>query len=153
VAARRPRGVVSAAETGRALDAFRRAIETGDLQGLLDQLAPDVVLLGDGGGIRHAATPPVVGAGRVAALLAQGVRRLSGTASVELAQINGGPALIFRIDGELDGIVAVRVDEGLITGLYAVRNPEKLSRVQPETAVQLARNSSIASTTSAWSAS
>src|SRR5437660_10848984 len=47
VAARRPRGVVSAAETRDALEAFRRAVDTGDLQGLLDMLAPDVVFLGD----------------------------------------------------------------------------------------------------------
>ena len=54
VAARRPRGVVSAAEAREALDAFKRAAETGDLQGLLDILAPDVVLLGDGGGVKQA---------------------------------------------------------------------------------------------------
>src|SRR5579872_1402167 len=48
VTARRPRGVVSPAETRDALEAFRQAIETGDLQGLLDILAPDVVFLGDG---------------------------------------------------------------------------------------------------------
>ncbi|MEV0716055.1 RNA polymerase sigma-70 factor [Asanoa sp. NPDC050611] len=135
VAARRPRGAVSAADTGRALEAFRRAVETGDLQGLLDQLAPDVVLLGDGGGIRQAVAHPIVGAANVARLLGHGVRRLAGAASVELAQINGGPALVFRIDGELDGVVAVRLDDGLITGLYAVRNPEKLSRVEHATAV------------------
>ena len=54
VAARRPRGVVSAAETRDALEAFQRAAETGDLQSLLDILAPDVVLLGDGGGVKQA---------------------------------------------------------------------------------------------------
>ncbi|HXT93329.1 MAG TPA: sigma-70 family RNA polymerase sigma factor, partial [Trebonia sp.] len=50
VAARRPRGTVSLAESRVALRAFQRAIETGDLQSLLDVLAPDVVALGDGGG-------------------------------------------------------------------------------------------------------
>ena len=69
VAARRPRGVVSAAETRGALEAFQRAIETGDLQRLLDMLAPDVVLLGDGGGVVQAVVRPIVGAGRVARLL------------------------------------------------------------------------------------
>src|SRR6202453_2312843 len=44
VAARRPRGVVSAAEARDALEAFQRAAETGDLQCLLNPLAPDVVL-------------------------------------------------------------------------------------------------------------
>src|SRR6267154_2557086 len=54
VAARRPRGGVSAAETRGAVDAFRRAAETGDLQSLLDILAPDVVFLGEGGGVVQA---------------------------------------------------------------------------------------------------
>ncbi|GAA3080228.1 hypothetical protein GCM10020000_77600 [Streptomyces olivoverticillatus] len=61
VAARRPRGVVSPTETRDALDAFQRAAETGDLQGLLDILAPDVVLMGDGGGVKKAVLRPIVG--------------------------------------------------------------------------------------------
>ena len=73
VAARRPRGVVSADETRGALDAFQRAVETGDLQGLLDILAPDVVALADGGGVKQAALRPVVGADKVARLLAAGL--------------------------------------------------------------------------------
>ncbi|MET8872781.1 RNA polymerase sigma-70 factor [Nocardia sp. NPDC004604] len=135
VAARRPRGTVSPAETRGALDAFRRAIETGDLQSLFDMLAPDVVLLGDGGGVVQAVVRPVVGAARVARLLAVGLPKVSGAVSVEPAQINGCPALIIRIDGEIDNVVAARIDDGLITGLYIVRNPEKLSRVERETMV------------------
>jgi len=52
------------------LQAFQRSVESGDVRGLLDVLAPDVVLLGDGGGIKQAALRPVVGADRVARLLA-----------------------------------------------------------------------------------
>src|SRR5437763_187481 len=59
VAARRPREVVSAAETRAALEAFQRAAETGDIQRLLDILAPDVVFLGDGGGVVQAALVPL----------------------------------------------------------------------------------------------
>src|SRR5436190_12571122 len=66
VAARRPRGVVSPAETRGALAAFQRAVETGDLQSLLDLLAPDVVFLGDGGGVVQAVLRPIVGANQVA---------------------------------------------------------------------------------------
>jgi RNA polymerase sigma-70 factor (TIGR02957 family) len=135
VAARRPRGVVSAVETRGALEAFQRAIETGDLQSLLDMLAPDVVLLGDGGGVVQAVVRPIVGADRVARLLAIGLPRIGGEVSAEPVQINGGPALIVRLNGEIDDVVAVRIDDGLITGLYVVRNPEKLSRVERETAV------------------
>ena len=135
VAARRPRGVVSPAETRAALEAFQRAAETGDLQSLLDILAPDVVFLGDGGGVVQAVLVPVMGADRVARLLAAGLGRIAAAASLQPVQVNGYPALILRLNGEIDAVIAVRIDDGLITGLYAVRNPEKLSRVERETAV------------------
>ncbi|OHV74737.1 RNA polymerase sigma-70 factor [Pseudofrankia sp. BMG5.36] len=136
VAARRPRGVVSPAETRGALDAFQRAVETGDLQSLLDILAPDVVLLGDGGGVRQAVPRPIVGADKVARLLAAGLGRIAAAVSLQPVQVNGYPALILRLDGEIDSVVAVRIDEGLVTGLYAVRNPEKLSHIERETALR-----------------
>ncbi|MFF4433850.1 RNA polymerase sigma-70 factor [Streptomyces sp. NPDC001513] len=135
VAARRPRGAVSAAETRAALGAFQRALETGDLQTLLDLLAPDVVALSDGGGIKQAMPRPVVGAGKVARALAAGVAVFGPRVTVEPTRVNGHPALITRIDGEIDMVVAMRIDDGLITGLYTVRNPEKLTRMEQETAV------------------
>ncbi|GHG93385.1 RNA polymerase sigma-70 factor [Streptomyces rubradiris] len=130
VAARRPRGTVSAAETHAALEAFRRAVDTGDLRGLLDILAPDVVFLGDGGGIVRAAPEPVVGAERVAPLAA-GLRRF-GAAALRPALVNGCPALVLRLDGKVDTVLALRIADGRVTGLYAVRNPEKLSRMDQE---------------------
>ncbi|WP_242587413.1 RNA polymerase sigma-70 factor [Streptomyces sp. MST-110588] len=133
VAARRPRGVVSPTETRDALDAFQRAADTGDLQCLLDILAPDVVFLGDGGGIKQAVPRPVVGADKVARLLAAGLGRIAAMGSMQPVQVNGYPALILQLDGTIDTVVTVRVDNGLITGLYAVRNPEKLSHMQQET--------------------
>ena len=136
VAARRPRGVVSPAETRGALDAFQRAVNTGDLQSLLDILAPDVVLLGDGGGVKQAVLRPIVGADKVSRLLVAGLGKVADAVSLRPAQVNGHPALIIRLDGELDTVVAVRFDDGLITGLYAVRNPEKLSHMQRETALR-----------------
>ncbi|MEV6810825.1 RNA polymerase sigma-70 factor [Micromonospora sp. NPDC051296] len=135
VAARRPRGVASAAETRAALKAFQRAVETGDLQSLLDILAPDVVALSDGGGVKQAVPRPTVGADKVARLFGVGLRQVGAEMSVEPAQINGSPALIVRLNGELDGVLAVRVEDGLVSGLYYVRNPEKLSRVERETTV------------------
>ena len=136
VAARRPRGVVSPAQARHALEAFQRAAETGDLQGLLDILAPDVVFLGDGGGVVQAVRAPVVGAGRVARLLAAGLGRIAAAASLQPVQVNGYPALILRLNGEIDGVIAVRIDDGLITGLYVVRNPEKLSHMEQETTLR-----------------
>jgi RNA polymerase sigma-70 factor (ECF subfamily) len=56
--------------------------------------------------------------------------------TLQPAQVNGYPALVLRADGEIDTVLAVRIDGGLITGLYAVRNPEKLSYMQRETALR-----------------
>ncbi|MFI0806259.1 RNA polymerase sigma-70 factor [Streptomyces echinatus] len=131
VAARRPRGAVSAAETRAVLGAFRQAVETGDLRGLLDLLAPDVVFLGDGGGVAQAALEPIVGAGQVAPLAA-GLSRF-GAGALRPAQVNGYPALVLRLGGRVDTVVAVHIADGRVTGLYAVRNPEKLSRMERET--------------------
>ncbi|MFD3683570.1 RNA polymerase sigma-70 factor [Nocardiopsis sp. NPDC058631] len=131
VAERRPRGDFSPARTRDVLDAFQRAVGTGDMQRLLDVLAPDVVLLTDGGGVVRAALAPVVGADRVTRVLG----RLAIAASLRPVQVNGHPALIIGLDGEADSVLAVRVDDGLVTGLYAVRNPEKLARIDVETAM------------------
>ncbi len=135
VAARRPRGEVTAAESRRALAAFQRAVETGDLQGLLDILSPDVVLLGDGGGIKQAVLRPIVGADKVARLVLGGLVKLPVAVTMDAAQVNGHPSLVIRLDGELDTVVAVRMEAGRITGLYAVRNPEKLSYMREATAL------------------
>ncbi|MET9593492.1 RNA polymerase sigma-70 factor [Streptomyces sp. NPDC006516] len=134
VAARRPRGVVSPDETREALDAFRGAVETGDLQTLLDILAPDVVLLGDGGGVKQAVLRPIVGADKVARLLVAGLGKSGPT--LRPAHVNAAPALVVRLGGELDTVMAVRIDDGLITGLYAVRNPQKLSHMRQETSLR-----------------
>ncbi|MEU6431873.1 sigma factor-like helix-turn-helix DNA-binding protein, partial [Microbispora sp. NPDC046973] len=131
VAARRPRDTVTPNETRHALQAFQRAVETGDLQHLLDILAPDIVFLADGGGLRQAALTPVVGADQVAHVLS----RITPAASLQPAHVNGHPALIVRLDGDIDTVITVRIDDGLITGLYAVRNPEKLSHMKREITV------------------
>ncbi|POX52543.1 RNA polymerase subunit sigma-24 [Streptomyces sp. Ru71] len=131
VAARRPRGPVSPDESRDVLEAFRRAIETGDLQGLFDILAPDVVFIGDGGGVVQAALEPVVGAAPVVPLLVV----IPAIRSLHSVYVNGHPALLLRRDGEVDTVVTVRIEGGRITGLYAVRNPAKLSRLDRETAV------------------
>jgi RNA polymerase sigma-70 factor (ECF subfamily) len=130
VAARRPRSAASQADCRRALDAFLTALETGDLQPLVDVLAPDVVALGDGGGVKQALPRPVSGIGQVAPLMRIGLRasrRLGLTG--ELVQVNGWPAVLLRLDGEIDAVLSVRVDDGLVTGIYTVRNPQKLTRM------------------------
>src|ERR671915_925215 len=74
VAARRPRMPVSTTEQQEAVDRFLAAIRHGDLQGLLDVLAPDVVVVSDGGGFVAAARRPIEGAERVGRLLVGAAR-------------------------------------------------------------------------------
>lgn len=127
VGARRPRVVVTQRETRAVLESFRRALESGDLRGLLETLAPDVVLLADGGGVKHAVPRPVTGSDKVSRLLLAGTSKTVVTS--EHAVVNGNPGLVWQVDGEFDGVLGVRVDGGRIAGLYFVRNPEKLTRV------------------------
>jgi len=137
VDARRPRQVVPASLTRAALEALRHAIETGDLQGLLDVLAPEVVLVADGGGIKHAALRPVIGADKVARMFVTGIGKVDSILTADRTVVNGNPSLVLRLDGQLDGVLAIRVEDARITGLYYVRNPEKLTRVDSATPLTL----------------
>ncbi|MCZ4121059.1 RNA polymerase sigma-70 factor [Streptomyces sp. H39-S7] len=133
VDARRPRQVVSPSQARAALASFQRVLDTGNPQDLLDVLAPDVVLVSDGGGFRQAALRPIVGAEKVTRFLLGALGKNDLPVTVAPTMVNGSPALLVRLDGELDGIIAIRLEDARITGLYYVRNPEKLSRVESET--------------------
>lgn len=133
VAEGRPRKAASQAETRSALEAFMRTLETGDLQHLVDVLAPDVVALGDGGGIKQALARPVMGADKVGKLMGVGMAAAQAMGmTMELVHVNGWPALLIRLGGEIDSVLSVRVDDSLVSAIYTVRNPEKLSRMMEE---------------------
>ncbi|NJP48125.1 RNA polymerase sigma-70 factor [Actinacidiphila epipremni] len=129
VDARRPRTAVTSAESRAALDSFQHALRTGDLRSLLDVLAPDVVYVNDAGGLRQAALRPITGADNVLRFLVGVIRKTGGTPTGEATTVNGNPALVVRLDGELDGVLSFSMRGGLVTGMYYVRNPEKLTRV------------------------
>jgi RNA polymerase sigma-70 factor (TIGR02957 family) len=136
VAARRPRGATSQEATRVALEAFLRALDTGDLQGLVDILAPDVVMLGDGGGVKQALPRAVAGADKVGRLLRMAMSTARDRGMVaEPAHVNGWPALILRQEGEIDSVLSVRVEDGLVAAVYTVRNPDKLSGMISEALV------------------
>ena len=136
VAARRPRRSVSRAEQTVVVESFHAALATGDLQGLLDVLAPDVVLVSDGGGVVRAAIRPISGARTVARLLS-GFRTHAIGARVESTWLNGAPALRVDPEGEFDTAVSLTVEGGRITRIHAIRNPHKLAGL--DTVALLAR--------------
>jgi RNA polymerase sigma-70 factor (TIGR02957 family) len=129
VEARRPRMPVTRSEQQEVVDRFVKAVMTGDLQGLLDVLAPDVVLVADGGGIAPAFLKPLTGSRPIANLLSKFTKLVPGT-QVENIWVNGGPAA--RIDGGEKGgesVISVAIENGRITHIFAMRNPHKLARI------------------------
>jgi RNA polymerase sigma-70 factor (ECF subfamily) len=132
VGARRPRMEVDRAEQQRVIDRFLAAVTTGDLQGLMDVLAPDAVLIADSGGFVQAVRQPVVGAQRIRNL-ARNFPRFAGDGVFEPMLVNGAPGLRLLIDGKLDSVVGFAFDGGRISRIFTVRNPQKLSRLAEET--------------------
>ncbi|MGH3499172.1 MAG: RNA polymerase sigma-70 factor [Nocardioidaceae bacterium] len=132
VASRRPRMEVSRTEQQEVVERFVTAVTQGDLQGLLDVLAPDVVLVADGGGVVQAVVNPVIGAKKVANLL-RPFSRLAPNAEILPVLING--AVGVRIVGTVDGAdtaISFVSEAGRISRIYAIRNPAKLGRIDAE---------------------
>jgi RNA polymerase sigma-70 factor (TIGR02957 family) len=135
VAARRPRMEVSRIEQREVVERFLAAVTHGDLQGLLDVLAPDVVLVADGGGVVQAVVNPVVGSKKVANLL-RPFSRLAPGAEILPMLLNGAAgARIVGTDDGYDTAISFVVDGGRISRIYAVRNPAKLGRIDLETTI------------------
>jgi RNA polymerase sigma-70 factor (ECF subfamily) len=137
VAARRPRVAVSRSEQEEVVGQFLAALTNGDVQGLMDVLAPDVVLVADGGGIAPAFLQPVHGADQTATLLA-GFAKTAPHATTAILLLNG--AVGARIDTgspEL-GQTAMNfvIENGRITRMYAIRNPQKLERLDEAAELQ-----------------
>ena len=128
VAARRPRMTVSRAEQQQVVERFLAALTTGDVGGLLDVLAPDVVMVADGGGLVPTVREPVAGADQVARVLAM-LAEATPDARISTSLING--AVAARIDPADASPTAVTfvIEDGRIARIHAIRNPRKLERL------------------------
>lgn len=131
VQAARPRFPVSP-ERGRDLaEAFFNASVKGDMQGLQALLAEDVVLYGDGGGKVAATFNPIFGLAKVSRFF-QGLSRKKGyglTIVLRHCVIDGLPGFV-ALDGQGHlQTTALAIDNGRITAIYTVRNPDKLRHV------------------------
>jgi RNA polymerase sigma-70 factor (TIGR02957 family) len=124
VAARRPRVRVSRSEQQAVVERFLVALRTGELRQLMEVMAPDVVLVADGGGLVAAARAPIHGAELVAKLLARASRVIAATT----VWLNGAPAARIEVDGDLAAVSLV-VENGQVARIYAVANPQKLTRL------------------------
>jgi RNA polymerase sigma-70 factor (ECF subfamily) len=123
VAARRPRMQVDRAQQQAAVEKFMAAVATGDVQGLVGVLAPDVVLIADGGGLVATIPEPLIGAEKVLTAFAYAKKFPDRVATT--AWLNGTPSALVHIAG-VPTAVSLAVEDGKITRIYAIANPEKL---------------------------
>jgi len=130
IAADGARHTAGLAEQRRVLAAFLAAAASGDLNALAAVLAPDVVAIGDGGGVVSAATRPVVGADKVARFYAGLFRRRPAALSLDPVLVNGDAGLLLRgtyDDGrQVVAVLGFAVADDRITGIYNQLNPAKL---------------------------
>ncbi len=129
VVARRPRFSGSREQHQRLLAGFLQACTAGDVAGLKQLLADDVVSLSDGGGKVLAALKPVEGADSVARLLIGLTKKGVAGASYEMMMVNGDLAIVVRAEGRVDSVVAIATDGDKITEIEIMRNPDKLGRI------------------------
>ncbi|RBL90975.1 RNA polymerase subunit sigma-24 [Chitinophaga flava] len=132
VAARRQRELVSRSEQQAVVERFLAALRTGQVQQLMEVLAPDVVLIADGGGLVAAAPAPVHGVELVANLLTRPNRVITANG----LWLNGEPGVCFESDGATAAVSFV-VENGRVVRIYAIANPQKLTRLGKPT--ELAR--------------
>ena len=135
------------------LESFLQAAEGGELTGLMSVLAEDVVLWADSGGkVKGAATRPVSGRDAVARFSLGTRRFLPGDYRIEIAEVNGQPALIYRVEDRAflvltidlvpvgnalrakaapssDRDSSIEVEAQHIGAIRIVANPEKLARI------------------------
>lgn len=108
---------------------FLTACQNADLEALLEILAPDVVIISDGGGLAPAPRRPVHGCDKVAALLAGIATRVPPGTTFALETFNGSLGIVARLDGLPISAMAVQVSTAMVTSLHLLANPEKLQEL------------------------
>ncbi|MDB6078812.1 MAG: hypothetical protein JWO82_2559, partial [Akkermansiaceae bacterium] len=127
VGERRPRFDASREQAEQLLEKFQRAVEDGEIGGLLDLLAQDVVLVSDGGGKARALMRPIRGADSLARLFVNAKRKFdSGAEEIEHARVNGLPGLVAFEGTRAKRVMAFGILEGRIQSVFVITNPEKI---------------------------
>ncbi|WP_454352201.1 RNA polymerase sigma-70 factor [Streptomyces calvus] len=123
---RRPRYAVDPVQRRDLTERFLAAAADGDLEGLLELLAPDVRLVGDSGGKSRAPLRVLESADHVGRFLLGAARKSVPDLSLRFLEVNGGPAVLVLADGRPDSVFQLDVADGRVQTVYVVRNPDKL---------------------------
>ncbi|GLF94897.1 RNA polymerase sigma-70 factor [Streptomyces yaizuensis] len=128
---RRPRYDTPDEVRRRVTDEFLAACVGGDLNRVMELLAPDVTAWSDGGGKVQAALHPQRGADKVARFFTGVLAKLAPGTDAHPVLVNGRPGLLFTVDGRPDTVTCAEIVDGRITQIHAIRNPDKLRHVEP----------------------
>jgi RNA polymerase sigma-70 factor, ECF subfamily len=133
IAENRPRFDASEEERDELLRGFLAAADRGDVGGLIELLAEDVIVYGDGGGKVPQWSAPIAGSDKVARMFAtfgMQLRRLGVT--VEAHRINGHPGVVLRGPrGGVMDVISIEVVGGRIATIRSIVNPDKLAHLGP----------------------
>jgi RNA polymerase sigma-70 factor (TIGR02957 family) len=124
----RPRFAVDREEHAALVNRFTGAVASGDFGAMRDILAPDAVLMGDGGGKVASFGRPVEGGERIAQLFYAPSLRPARQMRVAVASVNGELALLQSFGGQLVSVLTFTIEGGRIATIHAQRNPDKLVR-------------------------
>lgn len=129
----KPRFEASRREREQLATRFFDAVEQGDMDGLIDMLAADVVAYGDGGGTSPAIRRPIFGCDKVLRFMlgfGRHLRELGGT--LRRTEINGQPGIMFLgADGRLINVMTIDVADGVVQTVRTVVNRDKLRHLGP----------------------
>lgn len=121
----KPRFAPDPAQWHGLVESFLTAARSGDLARLEGLLSADVRYVSDGGGVVGAARRPILGRHNVARFAIGALGKYVAGLEPTLAEVNGAPALIFGESGEV-AVLVVEFENGLVSGMRTVVNPEKL---------------------------
>jgi RNA polymerase sigma-70 factor (ECF subfamily) len=126
----RPRFRASSEERNNLLERFLQATSQGDMDGLVDLLASDVVLHSDGGGKALAVPNLIFGADKVARGILGSLEKLvPRNLLTRMALINGQPGIVSYLSGKPYSVLTMDTSEGRIRAIYVLTNPEKLAHL------------------------
>ncbi|MCM5681420.1 RNA polymerase sigma-70 factor [Schlegelella sp. S2-27] len=128
----RPRFEVSREAHRRQLEQFVRAAHSGSRDAIRALLSEEIASIGDGGGKAAAVATPLQGRDRVTNLFWAHFLRLGERLRYRVASINGEPGLLRYVDGVLESAMAVETDGERLVTIYAIRNPDKLARIDAQ---------------------
>jgi RNA polymerase sigma-70 factor (ECF subfamily) len=129
---RRPRYEVDPDRRRDLTERFLAAAAEGDLEGLLELLAPDVRLVADSGGKSRAPLRVLDSADKVGRFLLGAARKGVPDPSFRFMELNGGPAIVALSAGKPDSVFQLDIYEGRIQSVYIMRNPDKLASLAVE---------------------